>query len=554
MRPLRVLALVLSVVGAALLFTLSQTTPVGAAKPAPQVFTLTKHDVSRPLTQMQGKPVLRLIGKEQPLHRLEVRNSGVAPDAGEEPDGALDLFAEEEGEGEKIPAPLAGWNGIAASNSFCNCAPPDTNGDVGPNHYVQSVNTALQIWDKNNNSLLGPIPNNALFSGFGGKCETTNDGDPIILYDHLADRWFFSQFANVFSANGPYIQCFAVSTTGDPTGSWYRYQLTYPGGNVLNDYAKFGVWQDGYYMTVNQFQVTNNGQTFTWAGTGAWAIERATMLNGQATQAVYFDQGPNDWGGMLPSDLDGPAPANGTPNYFLEVQERNWDKAHIPQDRIQVYAFHADWNNPANSTFNNIANLPVAAFNGVLCTKQFNPCVPQKGTPRKLDTLADRTMYRAQYRNFGSYGTIVTNHTVNAGNNRAGIRWYEIRVTGGVPSIYQQSTFAKGDLYRWMGSAAMDEQGNIAIGYSQSSPTRYPQIAYAGRLATDPLNKLSQGSAVMKKGKGSQTGTFRWGDYSMLSVDPSDGCTFWYTTEYLKKTSAFGWKTWIGKFKFPGCS
>ncbi len=523
------------------------TQPAHAAPLAPQVLTMTRYDTSAPLVDMIGKTVAPNLGASRNLRSPSLLFKNVSS---EEPD--VDAIVQSyhkrsEKKNFQIPSPIDGWNGINALTSSCNCVPPDTNGDVGMNHYVQAVNTAIQVWDKNGTSLYGPVPGNTIFFGFGGKCEDTNDGDPIILYDHLAQRWLYSQFANVFT-NGPYYQCFAVSTADDPTGSWYRYELLYPGGTILNDYAKLGVWHDGYYMTVNEFTTPS----FGWSGTGAFALERDKMLLGQSAQAVYFDLGPTDWGGMLPSDLDGPAPAAGTPNYFVEIQDRKWDPANIPQDQMAVWAFDVDWTTPANSTFTNVANLPVSKFNGILCN--FDACVPQKGTIQKLDTLGDRTMHRAQYRDFGSYATIVTNHTVNVGSQRAGVRWYELRITGGVPSIYQQSSYAPGEEHRWMGSAAMDQDGNLAVGFSRSSSTEHPRVMYAGRLATDPLNVLAQGEAKMKRGKGSQTGANRWGDYSMLAVDPADGCTFWFTTEYYKTTSGFNWRTWIGKFKFAECS
>lgn len=516
---------------------------------APIVISMTHHDTSQPLSQMMAMPVLRGTLGESELRTADAMRRSLAPEVAGKDEALEQFYGREADEGSRVlPSPSAGWKGINSANSSCNCAPPDTNGDVGLNQYVQVVNTAMEVWDKSGNKLAGPTPLNTIFHNFGGKCETTNDGDPVILFDSISDRWFFSQFANVFSASGPYYQCLAVSTGDDPTGSWYRYEFKWPGKRVLNDYGKFGVWPDGYYMTANQFKAPN----FTWVGTGVVAFERSKMLLGQSAQAVYFNLGKADWGGMLPSDLDGTPPAPGTPNYFFEIQDHAWDPVNIPQDQMTVHAFHVDWTTPANSTFTSVANLKVANFNGILCG--FGACVPQKGTSQKLDTLEDRTMFRAQYRNFGSYATVVTNHSVNVGSNRAGIRWYEIRITGGTPSIYQQSTYSPGKLNRWMGSAAMDQVGDIAIGFSESSSSMFPAIAYAGRLSTDTLGVLAQGEAIMKQGTGSQTGTKRWGDYSGLTVDPSDGCTFWYTNEYYKSTSSFNWQTWIGKFKFNECS
>lgn len=516
----------------------------------PGVSVLMDHDVSPPLTQMVAYPSALTYAQSQANAPRSLATSKAPSFAGSEPDEAINNPKGDPDE-ESMPAPGAGWDGISYNNSNCFCMPPDTNGDVGPNHYIQTVNTAFQIWDKNGHSIYGPAANNTLFSGFTGgdeKCATTNDGDPIVLYDSIADRWFFSQFANVFT-NGPYYQCFAVSATADPTGSWYRYAYKFP-NNLLNDYGKFGVMPDGYYMTANLFD------GLSWGGTAILVLERQKMLLGQNAQVIYYNLGLDDWGGMLPADFDGTTLPPGSGDYFAEVQDRSWDPGNISRDQIAIWKLVPDWTTPNNSTLTNIANLPVKNFNGTLCNIGLNRnCVPQKGTARKLDVIPDRTMYRLQYRNFGTYETLVTNHTVSA-QKRAGIRWYEIRVTGGAPSTYQQSTYLPDDTaWRWMGSAAMDKQGNLAVGFSRSSPTSYPGIFYAGRLAGDPLNVLAQGEAKMKRGGGAQTSSYsRWGDYSMLAVDPSDDCTFWYTQEYYKGTSNSTWRTWVGKFKFPGCS
>lgn len=522
---------------------------LAAPSSSPLIITMTHHDTSQPLSQLVAMPVLRGNLGASELRTADAIKRNLAPEVDSKDEVLQSFYGREADEGGRdLPSPSAGWDGINALSSSCSCAPPDTNGDVGLNQYVQVVNTAIQVWDKNGTSLGGPYPANAIFSGFGGKCETENDGDPVILFDSISDRWFFSQFANVIrSTQGPYFQCLAVSTGDDPLGSWYRYELPYPGSHILNDYGKFGVWPDGYYMTANEFTAPAN----TWAGDGALAFDRSKMLLGQTAQAVYFHLGKTDWGGMLPSDLDGTPPTLGTPNYFFEIQDHNWDKVNIPQDQMVVRAFHADWVTPSNSTFTTVANLKVANFNGILCG--FHACVPQKGTSQKLDTLEDRTMFRAQYRDHGTYASVVTNHTVNVGSNRAGVRWYEIRITGGTPSIYQQGTYAPGAFNRWMGSAAMDGAGDIAVGYSKSSAIKFPSIAYTGRIPGDPLGLLPQGEVKMKGGTGAQTGTLRWGDYSNLTVDPADNCTFWYTNEYYKTTSGFNWQTWIGKFKFDQC-
>lgn len=442
-----------------------------------------------------------------------------------------------------ISAPLQNFDGVSNVNGVL---PPDTNGDVGPNHYMQWVNLSFAVYSKSGALLYGPAAGNTLWTGFGGACETSNDGDPIVQYDHLADRWMVSQFALPNYPAGPFYQCIAVSQTGNPTGAWYRYAFQIS-ATKLNDYPHFGVWPDGYYMSINQF-VGN-----TWGGAGVVAFERDKMLLGQPAQAIYFDLftvDPN-LGGMLPSDLDGPAPAAGTPNYFLQVDDNGFG---YPQDQIEVWQFSVNWANPGASTFTRAALLPTAAFDSDMCAGSRN-CIPQQGTTRRLDAIADRLMYRLQYRNFGGYQTMVLNHTVDVNNaDRAGIRWYELRNLGAGWNIQQQGSFSPDATQRWMGSVAMDGLGNIALGYSASSSTMFPAIRYTGRVAGDPLGQLPQGEGTLINGTGAQTHTAsRWGDYSSLSVDPVDDCTFWYTNEYIQTTGSSPWRTRIGSFQMPGC-
>ena len=442
-----------------------------------------------------------------------------------------------------IPTPLQNFEGV---NNVNGVLPPDTNGDVGPNHYVQWVNLSFAIYSKSGALLYGPAAGNTLWTGFGGPCQTSNDGDPIVQYDHLADRWMMSQFALPNYPSGPFYQCIAVSQTGDPTGAWYRYAFQIS-ATKLNDYPKFGVWPDGYYMSVNQF-VGN-----TWGGAGVVAFERNKMLLGQPAQAVYFDLfavDPN-LGGMLPSDLDGPAPAAGTPNYYLQVDDNGFG---YPQDQIEVWQFSVNWATPSTSTFTQAGVLPTAAFDSDMCAGSRN-CIPQQGTSVKLDAISDRLMYRLQYRNFGSYQTMVLNHTVDTNSaDHAGIRWYELRNSGSGWNIRQQGTFSPDTAHRWMGSMAMDGAGNIALGYSVSSSTMFPAIRYTGRLAGDPLGQLPQGEGTIINGTGAQThSASRWGDYSSLSIDPVDDCTFWYTNEYIQTTGSSPWRTRIGSFQLPGC-
>ncbi|MBI3659395.1 DUF11 domain-containing protein [Candidatus Acetothermia bacterium] len=442
-----------------------------------------------------------------------------------------------------MPAPLKNFDGL---NNLDGGIPPDTNGDVGPNHYVQWVNSSFAVYRKDGTLIYGPAAGNTLWQGFGGPCESRNDGDPIALYDPLADRWLMSQPA--WPDNGPpFYQCIAVSTSPDPTGSYYRYAFTF---NNFNDYPKFGVWSDGYYLSINSFASEQQAQ----GNALVVAFERSKMLQNQNARMVFFDLSSVNpqFNGLLPADLDGPEPPTGTPNYFVQVAD---DASGWPADQLMIWEFRVNWNNPLASTFGQSGNpdfiLNTAAFDSNLCN--FSDCIPQPNTNKKLDPISDQLMYRLQYRNLGTYQALVTNHTVDVdGHDHAGIRWYELRNTGNGWGIYQQGTHSPDALNRWMGSIAMDRSGDIALGFSVSSKTMFPSIRYAGRLATDPLGQMSQGEATLIAGGGSQTDT-RWGDYSMMAVDPSDDCTFWFTTEYFSSTNSGDWKTRIGSFKFPNC-
>jgi hypothetical protein len=415
-----------------------------------------------------------------------------------------------------------------------NAAPPDTNGDVGKNHFIQTVNESFAIFSKTGTVLLGPSNINTLWQGFGGGCETNNDGDPVVQYDQMADRWIISQFS---VSSTPFLQCIAISSTPDPTGTYFRYSFTF---TDFNDYPKLGIWPDGYYFTYNLFK---NGQTFN--GGEVCAADRAKMLTGAAATQQCFSAGTTQ-GGILPSDLDGPtAPPAGSPNYVV-----NFDT-----NSLNLWKFHVDFATPANSTFVGPTKIPVANFKAA-CNDQAGDCIPQQGSTQQLATLADRLMYRLGYRNFGDHESLVLNHSVDTGTNGpTGVRWYELRSPGTTPTVFQQNTFAPGDgAHRWMGSVAMDKSGNLAIGYSVSSGTMKPALRYTGRLASDPPSQITQGEATLIQGAGAQgSGLDRWGDYSAMTVDPVDDCTFWFTSEYLKADGTFNWSTRIGSFSFPGC-
>jgi hypothetical protein len=494
------------------------------------------HDASPPLHTIRPNP-------PQAGEILELPRKWLPNRPGVTPPGEADPVVQSAPGIEAAPSTTLTFEGVGNVNGVL---PPDTVGGVGPNHYVQAVNLAFAIYNKSGTKLYGPANINTLFSGFSGPCATTNDGDPIVLYDHLADRWLISQFALPNYPFGPFYQCIAVSQTPDPTGAWYRYGFQIS-NNKLNDYPKFAVWPDGYYMSVNQF----NQASLSWGGAGAVVFERDKMLLGQPARAVYFDLYSTDpnLGGMLPSDLDGPAPPAGTPNYFAQIDDNAWG---YPADQMEIWKFQTNWNQPTSSTFTLARILSTASFDANMCGGSRN-CIPQPGGT-KVDAIADRLMFRLQYRNFGTHQTMVTNHTVDVnGADLAGIRWYELRDTGAGWNIYQQGTYSPDSTNRWMGSIAMDSSGHIALGYSASSTSVSPSIRYTGRLASDPLGQMTLGEGSVVAGAGYQThSSGRWGDYSAMTVDEND-CSFWYTQEYYNGVSSASWRTRVGSFQISAC-
>ena len=483
------------------------------------------HDVSLPLNEMikHAPPASLARRRVEPLKRIPLPPELAA--AQQDPVIQVGTVAP------ATPPVTLGFEGLGNGQYGFGVtgAPPDTEGTVGATQYVQWVNTSFAVFNKSTGALIaGPTAGNTLWSGFGGGCQANNDGDPIVLYDKLAQRWVFSQFS---VSTTPYLQCIAVSTTSDATGTYNRYSFQY---SNFDDYPKMSVWPDAYYETFNMFA---GGTTFV--GADACAYNRSAMLAGTAATQVCFQQGTSV-GGLLPSDLDGStAPPAGSPNYMLYFGTNN----------LNLFKFHVDFTTPSNSTFTGPTVINVAAFSP-LCGG--GTCVPQPSTTQQLDSLADRLMYRLAYRNFGSHESLVVNHSVVAGSG-GGIRWYEIQNPSGTPVVAQQSTFAPDSNYRWMGSVAMDQAGDLAVGYSVSSSSISLSVRFAGRVPTDPASTLESEVNIVG-GSGSQTGSLsRWGDYSAMQIDPVDDCTFWFTEEYMKTTGSFNWNTRIANFKFPGC-
>jgi hypothetical protein len=404
-------------------------------------------------------------------------------------------------------------------------APPDTNGAVGATQYVQWVNLEYAVFDKASGAIIaGPFEGNSVWADFGGDCADSNDGDPIVQYDKIANRWILTQFA---VTSTPFLQCVAVSTTSDATGTYNRYAFSF--GNNFPDYPKLGVWPNGYYFSFNMFSGIN------FIGANACAMDRDKMLNGQPATIVCFQQ-PSSIDSLLPSDLDGTIqPAPGEPAFFADFAANS----------LRLWKFHADFITPANSTFTGPTTLPVSNFSP-LCGGGI--CVAQPGTIQKLDSVADRLMYRLAYRKFNDgHEALVANHAITSG-----ARWYEVRDPNGTPTVFQQGTFHPDTSTRWMGSIAMDQSGNIALGYSVAGSSVFPSIFFTGRVRGETLGSMETEQSIVN-GTGSQTGVNRWGDYSALTVDPVDDCTFWYTQEYIKAGGGSNWSTRIASFKFDHC-
>jgi uncharacterized repeat protein (TIGR01451 family) len=450
--------------------------------------------------------------------------------------------------------------GFAAPGGLLpNIPASDTSGAAGPNNYMQAVNFCVTIYDKIGKVALGPFPTTTFWNAFSFAPCAGGLSDEVVMYDHDAQRWFASKFARIPNNDAnktfQWYQCFAISTTANPTGQYYRYAF-FIDPSEFDDYPKFGIWPDGYYMTADR------NKLFSGKGVFVAAFERSKMLTGQAAQGIVTKIDNSGLrAGMLPADWDGKTPPpTSSPNYLVRFLDPNigW-----PTSTVEVWAFHVDW-------LNGTGNLMLAAsltpddFSTNLCdvlnNQNFQSCIPQPGTSQGLDPQAGgRPMFRLAYRNLGDREALTFDHTVEVGDfqNHAGIRWYELRKGGQNPwSIYQQGTFAPDADHRWMGSIAMDRQGNMAMGYNVSSSSVFPSIRIAGRLVSDPLGAMAE-EATLQAGSGSETATTEWADYSQTTLDPLDDCTFWYTGTFQPVTgnqnNQYTWATKIGSFRFPSC-
>ena len=464
-----------------------------------------------------------------------------------------------------MPGPLLTWEGIGDT---CGCQPSDSQGDVGPNHYIEAINESFKIFDKNGNTLAGPTSYNVFFSGLTGTpCgQGDNDGDPFTLYDPIADRWVISDFAFPSFPGSSFWQCIAVSQTNDPvSGGWFLYAIQIDPANPtqLGDYPKFALWNSGgspaqnaYFFTVNLF---TNFTTFI--GVRAFALDRASMLSGGPANAIAFTILPAGLGDSYSlvgaTARTGSPPPTGENEFLLAVDSPASGGVTLTQ--VKGWLYHIDFGTPSNSTLGMGANhspnalITVNGFVDAFTTT--TDLVPQQGTTVKLDTLGDKIMTEVAYQNLSGTESLWADQTIilNYPSGPTAIRWYQFDVTGGAfpatPVQQQDWSNTNDGLWRWMPSIAVDQNGNTVIGYSTSNTTIVPSIRYAGRLESDPPGNLAQGEAVMFAGVSAQTSGSRWGDYTRTDVDPSDGMTFFHINQYAQNGD---WHTRIGKFNFVG--
>ena len=486
-----------------------------------------------------------------------------------------------------------GFEGPQGTASLRN--PSDNSLAVGPDHIVQTVNSRMAIFTKkgkrfeaSGKALYGPVNTNNVFKGFGGACESTNNGDAVVRYDQIADRWLIvmpifrrdparsdrpvpgrSGGPAVLSppgqpgqpgppaalvapppapatppaapgqrgqapTEGPYSMCYAVSVGSDPFGPYYRYEFLRA---LFPDYPRPAIWRDGYYVP------TSTGDEVIQKHT--CVVDRARMLKGEpATEQCFVIDDVNF---LNNADVDGKAlPPGGAPNVMLAAGGTQLKKV-LGDDGIVAWGVHVDWSDPTRSALTGPVKIPVAPYR-YLCDGQLTNCVSQPGTDRRLDAQGDKIMARVVYRNVNGHESVVAVHSVNSAAGGGGVRWYELRIDKSRKvSLFQQGTYAPDNLYRWMASPAIDRFGNIGIGYSFGGAPRYAGQRFAGRLASDPPGRLTLRETVLVEGEDVQN-AMRWEDYSQTAVDPSDDCTIWYGGDYFKK-GAPSYSTRIGAFR-----
>jgi len=487
------------------------------------------------------KPYLEtvtLLPQKEEAHSLD---QGIKP--GQDQKSHLDAVVQDEMGLATAPPLIQNFDGLGPFD--ITCTNPDTEGDVGLNHYVQMVKRSFAIWDKEGNLLYGPVHNKTLWSALPGPWHDHVFTDPIVVYDHFADRWLASNM--VYSKDFDYFwEVIAWSATPNPLGEWYCYAYAF---DYMPDYPKFGVWNNEIVMTVNNADLSI--LTYPFVGSSIWAFKKQDLMVGSPqpetiefltpVSSISLYDNPSSF---LPADIDGPMAPLGSPNYLVYFKDDAWG---YDYDHLSLWELNTDWGNPSNSTLEEIQVIPVEPFTTNIDNPQF---IPQANTTQRIFAMPDRLMYRLQYRNFGNYQAMTTNHTVSLDeNDHAGIRWYELRKDADDWYLHQQSTYAPNEESRWMGSISMDNRGNMALGYSVSSDAIYPSIRISGRFDTDEPGFMTLDEVEVKTGLGYQYNNGRWGDYSYMSVDPSDDQTFWYTQMYMGGTGPQEWETMISSIK-----
>lgn len=479
----------------------------------------------------------------------------VAGEPAASPQKAPGVSVEQKSQGNRPPSVLlASFDGLGVGfegpqGTAAGRNPSDNSLAIGPNHIVQVVNSRLAIFtkkgarfDTTGKVLYGAVATNTIFKGFGGPCEARNNGDAVVRYDQLAERWLYVMplFQRIPDRpNEPYAMCYALSTGADPLGPYHRYEFR---RKLFPDYPRPAIWPDGYYIP------TSTGDEVIQKH--ACVVDRTKMLaGGDATEQCIIIDGVNF---LNNADIDGQRlPPAGAANIIMAAGGTQLQKK-FEDDGIYVYQMHVDWNNPANTKVSGPVKIEVAPYH-YLCDGQLTNCVPQPDTTRKLDAQGDKIMQRLVYRNTGGHESIVALHSVNTEAGGGAIRWYEFRLNEKRdPYLYQQGTYAPDAFYRWMGSIGMDREGNIGVGYSFGGTPNFPGQRFAARLAEDPPGLLTFHETVLVEGEASQTTGNRWEDYATTAMDPSDDCTFWYVGDYLKKGAA-SYSTRIGAFRLPGC-
>lgn len=523
--------------------------------------------------------------------------SGAVEQTTEGTRAAAELVASFDGLG----AGFEGPQGTAASRN-----PSDNSLAVGPDHVVQTVNSRMAIFTKKGKQfdttgkvLYGPVNTNNVFRGFGGQCEAINNGDAVVRYDQLANRWLIvmptfrrgperpdqpavpkpgdtvyvsvpgragqpgpavrlyepprlppapaqpapgSGRGQTPQLKGPYSMCYAISTGPDPFGPYYRYEFLRP---LFPDYPRPAIWSDGYYVP------TSTGDDVIEKH--ACVVDRERMLKGEpATEQCVIVAGVNF---LNNADIDGKhKPPSDAPNVMMAAGATQLKNV-LEDNVILVWRFNVDWKNPSRTKLTGPARIAVAPYH-YLCGGQLTACVPQPGTDRRLDAQGDKIMARLVYRRHGDVESIVGVHSVNTIGGGGGVRWYEFRVDRQRNvTLHQQGTYTPAGSYRWMASPAMDRNGNIGIGYSFGGAPNFAGQRFAGRLASDPLGQLTLKETILVEGAAAQVSQNvlqRWEDYTQTAIDPSDDCTIWYVGDYLKK-DATTYSTRIGAFRFPGC-